>query len=691
MADWLSLHQHGIALAKQGRFDEAVAYLHTALALRPDWAEAQSDLGIVLLNQGKLEEAAACLRHALSLKPDLVLAHNSLGIVLAKQDKLDEALASFRKALALRPDLAVVHHNLAGVLEKQGKLEEALASLREAIALVPNYAEAYSSMGFLLARQDRFSEARALLEKALAIRPDLAEAHHYLGGVLEKQGKVDEALACLRTALRLKPDYAEAYSSLGGLLCKQHKLDEALAVLLKALELKPDSAETHNNLGVVFEKQGKLDEAIASFRRATMHKPDFAEAYNNLGINLGKQDQFDEAFACVRQALVLKPDYAEAQHNLGWLYGQEGKLAEATACYHKALALQPDYPDALINLAVVLSRQGKPEEALKVCHQAVDLKPDNAEALYTRAFLRLVLGDLEGGWADYEWRWQSKEASGVVRLRPEWDGSPLAGRTILLYAEQGLGDTLQFIRYLPLVKQQGGTILAVCPKALMSLLANFPGVDGLLAQGTPLPRYDVCAPLMSLPRLLGTTLANIPADIPYLHADPVLVAQWRQRLSDYPGFKIGIVWHGNPKHARDRQRSVPLNVFTPLAQVKGVRLFSLQKGPGTEQLQNARLPIVDLDSRLDVATGPFLDTAAVMKNLDLVISVDTAAGHLAGALGVPVWLALTCEPDWRWLLDREDSPWYPTARLFRQKAFGNWEEVFQSMALEVERYLCSRN
>jgi len=693
MADWLTYHDHGIVCAKQGRFDEAVTHLRTALTIKPDWAEAQSDLGIVLLNQGKLDEAAASLRQALTLKPDLVLAHNNLGIVLAKQDKLDEALVSFRKALAFKPDLAAAHHNLAGVLEKQGKLDEALASLREAIALAPNYAEAHNSMGLLLAKQDKLSEARACLEKALAIRPNLAEAHHNLGGVFEKQNKVDEAIVCIRSALRLRPDFAEAHSSLGSLLCKQHKLDEALAVLIKALELKSDLAETHNSLGIVFEKQGKRDDAIASFRRATMHKPDFAEAYNNVGINLGKQDNFNEALACLRKSLAVKPDYAEAHHSLGWLYQREGRLAEATAYYHRALALKPDYPDALINWAGILLRQGRPEEALSTCQKAVALQPNNADALFTRACLRLILADLEGGWADYEWRWQAKEASRVVRVRPEWDGSPLAGRTILLYAEQGLGDALQFIRYIPLVKQQGGKILALCPKPLMALLADIPGVDRLLAQGTDLPPYDVCAPLMSLPRLLGTILSTIPADIPYLHADPVLVTQWRKRLSEYSGFKIGIVWHGNPRQAHNRERSAPLIAFSPLAQVKGVRLFSLQKGPGTAQLQqaNVRLPIVDLDGQLDVATGPFLDTAAVMKNLDLVISVDTAACHLAGALGVPVWLALSRAPDWRWFLDREDSPWYPTARLFRQNVFGNWDDVFQRMALEVERNLGSKN
>ena len=298
------------------------------------------------------------------------------------------------------------------------------------------------------------------------------------------------------------------------------------------------------------------------------------------------------------------------------------------------------------------------------------------------------MGRFEQGWPGYEWRWKCKEFGSLPPFHPPlWDGSPLDGRTILVHAEQGLGDTLQFIRYAPLVHQRGGRVILVCQPPLIGLLTRSPGVERLVAQGEALPDYDVHVPLMSLPGLLGTTLESVPADVPYLDAEPQLVEAWRHRLGSYPGFKVGIVWQGNPKFRLDRRRSIPLAQFAPLARVPGVHLFSLQKGPGAEQLAAVtdRFPVTDLGRRLD----DFMDTAAVLKNLDLVISVDTAIAHLAGALGIPVWVALPFVPDWRWLMDREDSPWYPTMRLFRQARPGQWEDVFQRIAEALQRRLAA--
>jgi hypothetical protein len=274
---------------------------------------------------------------------------------------------------------------------------------------------------------------------------------------------------------------------------------------------------------------------------------------------------------------------------------------------------------------------------------------------------------------------------------PPWDGSPLDGRTILVHAEQGLGDTMQFLRYVPLVRRRGGRVILVCQPPLMRLLSRVPGIERLVAWGEPLPEYDVQVPLMSLPGLFGTTLETVPAEVPYLDAEPALVEAWRHRLGSYAGFQVGIVWQGNPRFRFDRLRSIPLAQFAPLARVPGVHLLSLQKGPGRDQLAAlpGSFPVTDLGHQLDETTGAFLDTAAVMKNLDLVITSDTVAAHLAGALGVPVWVALHDVPDWRWLLDREDSPWYPTMRLFRQTRPGQWEEVFERIAAALHRRLAA--
>jgi hypothetical protein len=299
----------------------------------------------------------------------------------------------------------------------------------------------------------------------------------------------------------------------------------------------------------------------------------------------------------------------------------------------------------------------------------------------------LLLGDYERGWAEYEWRWRTGEMHLPSFAQPRWDGAPLGGRTVLLYAEQGLGDALQFVRYAPLVRQRGGRVIVACRAPLLRLLAGCAGIDRLADQAGDLPAFDVYAPLLSLPHLLGTTLATVPAAVPYLHADPALVERWRGELAAGPAFRVGIGWQGSPLHPADRRRSVPVSFFRPLAAVPGVRLYSLQKGTGAEQLggPHGRFPAEDLSPRL----ADFADTAAVMKNLDLVITVDTALAHLAGALGLPVWVALPFAPDWRWLTGRDDSPWYPTARLFRQPRAGAWAEVFGALAAELRRLVTS--
>jgi hypothetical protein len=298
--------------------------------------------------------------------------------------------------------------------------------------------------------------------------------------------------------------------------------------------------------------------------------------------------------------------------------------------------------------------------------------------------LRLLRGDFEGGWQDYEQRWAQPNVILRSFHEPRWDGSPLEGKSIFVYAEQGLGDTIQFIRYLPLIKERGGTVLFGSPPGLERLFSGIPGVDRLIAGGAAVPPFDVQAPLLSLPGIFGTTLATIPAAVPYLRADPGLVDHWRGELAPLEGFKIGVAWQGSPKNTGDRYRSFPLTHFESLARVPGVQLVSLQKGPGAEQMSGIgeRFPILDLSDRLDKA-GAFLDTAAVMMNLDLVVTADTAVAHLAGALGVPVWTLLMLTPDWRWLLDRSDTPWYPTMHLFRQKRFGDWAEAFEHIAAEL--------
>ena len=418
-------------------------------------------------------------------------------------------------------------------------------------------------------------------------------------------------------------------------------------------------ARQYNERAIALAKQGNLEEATALFREAVRLWPDFAEAHNNLGLALREQGQLAAAVAQYQQALRLKPNYVNAHYNLGNALQAQGQLAAAVAQYQEALRLQPDY----------------------------------AEAHWNRGLTWLLAGDFEQGWPEYEWRWRTKQMRGFRPSFPQplWDGSSLSGKTILLWAEQGLGDTLQFVRYAPLVKQQGGTVLLLCPDELGRILQTCVGIDHLVTGDSPLPPFDVQVPLMSLPGILKTTLATVPASIPYLFADAALRQRWQEKLAHYAEFKIGIVWQGNPRFSQpecrvaDQRRSMALAQFEPVARLPGVRLFSLQKGYGTEQLtgRKAEWGIVDLGEKI----SDFMDTAAVMMNLDLIISVDTAPLHLAGALGLPVWALLRFAGCWRWLLDREDSPWYPTMRLFRQKHWGDWDEVFGRITEEVKKLL----
>jgi tetratricopeptide (TPR) repeat protein len=600
--------------------------------------------------------------------------------------RLAEATAVYQRVLVLRPDLAEVHNNLGGLLAQQGKLDLAVARFQQALALRPNYAKAYNNLGNVLLRQGKLDEAAARFGQALAIRPDFAEAHNNLGNVLLRQEKLDEAAAHYGQALAIRPNFVEAHHNLGNVLRSQGKLDEAAAHYGQALAIRPDFAEAHNNLGNVLLHQGKRDEAAARYRQALAIRPDYAEAHNNLGIVLGQQDKLAEAAECLEQALALQPDFAEAHNNLGNTLKQQHKLGEAAARYQQALALQPDYAQAHGNLGAVLAQQGKLDEAAARYRQALALQPDYADAQFGLGTCYLAAGDYARGWPAYEHR-PCALRPGPKHNLPRWTDQPLAGRRLLLVAEQGLGDTIHFLRYAKLLKARGARVVLAAPAALGRLLAAHPDLDELFLLGSdkPLPPCDFFLPLMSAAAALGTDASTIPRDVPYLWADPQLTEQWRQELSQVEGFRIGIVWQGSRAYVWDHWRSIALAQFAPLARVPGVRLISLQKGFGAEQIATVDFPVLDISGRLDETAGAFMDTAAVIRNLDLVVSPDTAIAHLAGALGAPVAIALSFSPDWRWGRQGEDSAWYPNARLFRQRSLGDWQDVFERIAQAVQR------
>lgn len=464
----------------------------------------------------------------------------------------------------------------------------------------------------------------------------------------------------------------------------------AEAIYRRVLEYQPNSADAWCFLGILHYDQGRYEESVAAYEQALRLRPEFPVASSNLSNSLSALNRLDEAERSVRRALELKPDYITAWTNLGAILVKQGRFEESAEVFERTLELSPNNEAAHRNLGAVLIRQGRLEEGSQHSDAALRINPRSAEAHRNRAIVRLLMGDFEAGWEEYEWRWHCPDQRMPPFVQPLWQGEPLGGRTLLLHAEQGLGDTLHFVRYARLARERGARVVVDCQAALVPLLQSCPYIDILVPRGTPLPPFDVHLPLMSAPRVFQTRLDTIPADIPYLFARPERVAYWREQLERYPRPRVGIAWQGSRNHQADRQRSIELARLEPL-NIAGVILISLQRGEGVEQIAAARhvLPVVDLGPDVDRAFGAFIDTAAILMNLDLVITVDTAVAHLAGALGVPVWTLLSFSPDWRWLLEREDSPWYPTMRLLRQQKPGDWSAPLEQARAGLERLVAA--
>lgn len=459
-------------------------------------------------------------------------------------------------------------------------------------------------------------------------------------------------------------------------------VEEAAQQYEAAIMLAPDMVEAHYNLGVARHGQGRLDEAVQCWRKAVSLRPGFVEARNNLGTALLEQGFPAEAVQQHRRALLDNPSSFAALINLGNALRQTGEPEQAEASYRHALAIAPEDPSGLANLGLALQDLGRLDEAEDSFRRAIARAPEHAEAHRSLGMLLLLKGQLAEGWAEYAWRWRTLRQQRRDFSCPTWGGEDIAGRTILVHAEQGLGDTIMASRLASAVADRGARVVLEVQPALVALLGGLKGIHQVIGRGQPLPPADVEASLFDLAGILGLEAATIPWDGPYLTPDPARAEQWRARLGARPGFKVGLVWQGNPASNADLGRSAPLSTLAPIAAVPGVRLVSLQKGHGSEQLWNFA-PVEEFGPGFDGGPDAFLDTAAAMQSLDLVISVDTAPAHLAGALGRPVWIALKSVPDWRWMLGRDDTPWYPSATLFRQAARGDWPGVFARMAARL--------
>jgi Tfp pilus assembly protein PilF len=437
-----------------------------------------------------------------------------------------------------------------------------------------------------------------------------------------------------------------------------------------------------------FYRQGNLEQAESLFKKILTKKPNNPDILNKLGELSCQLANYDLAVKYIRKAIQLRPaDIAAAYGNLGYALLKKEQLDEAVACFHKALQINPNYPDAYYNLGLTLHTKKNIDEAITCYQKALRLNPDHALAHWNMSLALLLSGNFKDGWKEYEWGLNLDRISSYSNFQqPLWDGRNIRGLRILLYPEQGFGDTIQFIRYASLVAQRDAQVIVACPQELVALLHTVEGIHKIFACGEQLPNHDMRCPLLSLPFIFETELDNIPAKIPYITADPILVQKWRDKVHDDSAkLKTGLVWTGSPKHKNDHNRSILLEKFSPLTELADISFYSLQKGAASEQAKNPPKDMKFIDYTEEIID--FSDTAALMMNLDLIISVDTSVVHLAGAIGKPVWALLPFVPDWRWMLNREDSPWYPIMRLFRQPSLGDWESVIAEVKTELLKLL----
>jgi tetratricopeptide (TPR) repeat protein len=625
---------------------------------------------------GQLVEAERLCQQIVDARQDVFDALHLLALLQSLLGKKATAVASFDRALKLRPGHAEALCNRGLALYELTRFEEALTSFDRALNVKPDYAEAHHNRGLTLHQLKRCEEALACYDRALKVRPDYAETLSNRGATLQELKRFQEALADFDRALALQPHFAEALSNRCHVLCKLKRFEEALASNDNLVKAQPDNAEALCARGVILGELKRFEEALAGFDAALKMQPDHAEALSNRALVLHELRRFDDALASGERALKVRPDYAEALSNCGITLKELSRFEEALASFDRALKVRPDFAEALSNRGLVLHELRRFDEALTSYERALRVRPDFAEAHYNDALCRLLIGDFERGWAKNEWRWETEQQREANRNfgQPLWLGSgEIADKTILVHGEQGFGDMIQFCRYVPSVAERAQRVVLEIPEPLHELMVGaLAGTAQLVTRGKPLPHFDMHCPLLSLPLAFKTSVETIPSAVPYLYAAPQAMLHWNERLGPRDRLRIGLVWSGRPTHKNDRNRSIRLCALLPLLDLDAV-FVSLQ--PDVRAEDATTLKDVGNIIHFGHELKNFSDTAALISNLDLIISVDTSVAHLAGALGKPVWVLLPFVPDWRWLLDREDSPWYPTARLFRQNRAHTWDEV----------------
>jgi tetratricopeptide (TPR) repeat protein len=601
---------------------------------------------------------------------------------------------------------ALQHH-------QAGRLALAEQLYQQALAADPNHPEALHLLGVLKHQTGESNVAIELISRSVQQAPTFASLSN-LGEILRSRGQLADAVACLRRSIEMKSDWPDTYGNLGLALMDLRQFAQAEQAFSRAIQLAPQRPEMHVRLARAKLQQDDAFAAISAARRATELQPAMAEAWAVLALALSAALKHDQALESGRRAVELAPHAPEAHINFGIVQAAAGDKSAALTSYERAVALAPRHPIAHRNMAAALDMLGRYQEASAAITRALELNPNDLEGWLNLSSLRrrlrdhvgavaaaehvlkmqpdhagahgnlglslLALGDYARGFKEYEWRWLCANFTTKPREfdRPAWNGSDPSGRTIFVHHEQGLGDMIQFARYVPMLAARGATIILEAPVLLRSLMNSLPGVQRVIAAGTRPPGFDLHVPLLSLPRIFGTTYNTIPADIPYLSASADRLNTWKQRLDALGGrMKVGLVWAGNPQHVDDAQRSMKPSHLADLAGLTDIVFVSLQKrdNPLASEALPAGLEVVDVSQDLN----DFADTAAAMMHLDLTLTIDSATAHLAGALARTVWTLLAYAADWRWKDDGDSTPWYPTMRLFRQPSPGDWPAVIRSV------------
>ena len=661
LAQALSLHQ-------SGRHAEAEAAYRAVLAAEPGNPQALHAYGVLRHQSGDSAGAVVLINRAIARNHGGAECWFNLGLARFRLGETDEAVVAFARASAIKPDWPEPHYDMGNALAAAGRLDEAARAYRTALRLRPAFLQAAVNLGNVLKDAGRLDQAVAAYRRVLRGQPELAEVHNNLGAALQAQGDSAGAEAAFREAIRLRPDFAEALGNLTALLGRGERFAEALPVARAARVARPDHAPYAEMLGDALRGVGDFMAARTAYAEALRLEPGRNTARFGIAESYRLQRDGAAAERELRALVAELPDAWQSHHDLANVLRDLGRFAEAEAEYRAALAIR-ETPAGLKHLGAVLRDQQKLDEALAVLQRAAKAQPKDGDIGYNLSITHLTAGRLREGFALYDARFAKyhvKPLPGRV-----WSGGEVRGRTVLVSAEQGLGDAIQFVRYLPALAARGARVVLRAPPGLLRLLEGFPGVAALVPRDAALPAYDMYCHLMSLPDLLRLP-DPMPMAVPYLTADVADVAAWRARLAALPGRRVGLVWAGNPGFAADHLRSIPLPDLQGLGAMPGVSFVSLQK----EASALPAFPLVDWTGELrDLA-----DTAALITALDLVISVDTGVAHLAGALGAPVWVLNRFDTCWRWLTGREDSIWYPSLRLFRQTVPGEWAGPLRDLA-----------